>query len=73
MPFTAKLLTLSPWLVLFLINLTFIVPFLMLLYIVKHCWSHQSRKSHNDVTSAIFNRAGAIFGVMLHISIDTGR
>jgi hypothetical protein len=65
MPFTAKLLTLSPWLVLFLINLTFITPFLILLYILQRCWSHQLRRKHNDVASAIFNRAGAIYGVML--------
>lgn len=65
MPFTAKLLTLSPWLFLFLINLTFIAPFLILLFILHRYFPYELRKSHNDVASAIFNRAGAMYGILL--------
>jgi hypothetical protein len=65
MPFTAKLLALSPWIVLFLINLTFIGFALILLFLVKRYWGFEVRKNHNDITSAIFNRTGAIYGMML--------
>jgi hypothetical protein len=65
MPFPAKLLMWSPWLVFFLINLTFVGISLLLLFIIRICFHYEVRQRHNDVASAIFNRAGAIHGIIL--------
>jgi len=65
MPFSAKLLTISPWLVFLLINAFFVVISLLLLFLVRVGFNYQMRQRHNDVASSIFNRAGAIYGIML--------
>jgi len=65
MPFTAKLLMISPTLFYFLINIVFIGISLLLLFIVRQSCPYQTRQRHNDVASSIFNRAGAIYGIML--------
>ncbi len=65
MPLPAKLLMWSPWLVFFLINLTFVGVSLSLLFIIRVYCHYEVRKRHNDVASAIFNRAGAIHGIIL--------
>jgi hypothetical protein len=65
MPFPAKLLMWSPWLVFFLINLVFVGVALLLLLIIRLCCHYQVRQRHNDVASAVFNRAGAIHGIIL--------
>ncbi len=65
MPLPAKLLLWSPWLVFFLINLVFVGVTLALLLILRLCSHYQVRQRHNDVASAVFNRAGAIHGIIL--------
>jgi hypothetical protein len=65
MPLPAKLLMLSPWLAFSLINLVFVGVALSFLVIIRLCCGYQTRRSHNDVASAIFNRAGAIHGIIL--------
>jgi len=65
MPFTAKLLMISPALFFFLINIVFIGISILLLLIVRQSCPYQTRQRHNDVASSIFNRAGAIYGIML--------
>jgi hypothetical protein len=60
-----KLLLLSPWLIFFLINLVFVGISLALLFFIRLCCHYQVRQRHNDVASAIFNRAGAIHGIIL--------
>lgn len=61
----AKLLMMSPWLTFFLINLAFVGVSLSLLFIIRLCFHYEVRQRHNDVASAIFNRAGAIHGIIL--------
>lgn len=65
MPLPAKLLMWSPWLVFFLINLSFVGVSLALLFIIRVGLHYEVRQRHNDVASAIFNRAGAIHGIIL--------
>ena len=65
MPFTAKLLMLSPWLLFILINTLFIGFSISLLYIVRRSAQCQMRKGHNDVAASIFNKAGTVFGIIL--------
>jgi len=65
MPFTAKLLMLSTWLLYILINAVFIGISILLLYIVKRVAHYKIRKSHNDVIASIFNKAGTVFGIMI--------
>jgi hypothetical protein len=65
MPFTAKLLMISPWLLLILINATFIAFSLIIAVIIKLCFPYEMRKSHNDVATAIYTRAAAIYSIML--------
>ena len=65
MPFTAKLLMLSPWLLYIVINAVFIGISILLLYIVKRVAHYKIRKSHNDVIASIFNKAGTVFGIMI--------
>ena len=69
MPFTTKLLTISPWLALLLINTIFVGFSLILLSIIRFFVSYQALKGHNDVVSGIFNRAGAMYGVMLAFTV----
>jgi hypothetical protein len=65
MPFTAKLVTLSPWLLFILINAVFVGISVLSLYIVRWCVHYQIRQSHNDVIASIFTIAGTIFGIMI--------
>jgi hypothetical protein len=65
MPFTAKLLMVSPWLLLILINSIFITFSLMIAAIIKYCFSYETRKSHHDVASSIYSTTVSIFGIML--------
>ncbi|MGA9823093.1 MAG: DUF4239 domain-containing protein [Desulfobaccales bacterium] len=65
MPFTAKLLMLSPWLLYILINAVFIGTSILILYIVKRVAHYKIRQSHNDVIASIFNKAGTVFGIMI--------
>ena len=65
MDLPAKLLMLSPWLTFFLVNTFFVGISLLLLVIIRICFHYQVRQRHNDVASAIFNRAGAIHGIIL--------
>ncbi|MGA9460381.1 MAG: DUF4239 domain-containing protein [Desulfobaccales bacterium] len=65
MPFTAKLLMLSPWLLYILINAVFIGTAILILYIVKRVAHYKIRQSHNDVIASIFNKAGTVVGIMI--------
>jgi uncharacterized protein DUF4239 len=65
MPFTAKLVMLSPWLFLVLINAVFIGTSILILYIIRRIAHYRIRQSHNDVIASIFNKAGTIFGIMI--------
>lgn len=65
MPFTAKLVMLSPWLLFILINAVFIGTSILILCIVRWSAHHKTRQSHNDVIASIFNKAGTVFGIML--------
>ena len=69
MPFTAKLLNLPPWVFFFLINLSLICLSLTLLYLVRRFLPNHERRIHNDVVSGIFNRAGAMYAVMLAFTV----
>ena len=65
MPFTARLVMVSPCLLLFLINAIFILFSILLLVIVRNVCHHKIRKGHNDVIATIFNKAGAIIGIII--------
>jgi hypothetical protein len=65
MPFTAKLLIISPWLLLILINTTFVAFSLIIAAIIKYCFHYETRKSHHDVASSIYSTTVSIFGIML--------
>ena len=65
MPFTAKLVMLSPCLLFFLINTIFILVSILLLVIVRNVCHCKIRQGHNDVITTIFNRAGAIIGIII--------
>ena len=65
MPFTAKLLVISPWLLLILINATFVAFSLMIAAIIKYCFPYETRISHHDVASSIYSTTVSIFGIML--------
>jgi len=65
MPFTAKLVMLSPWLLFILINAVFIGTSLLILYIIRRIAHYKIRQSHNDVIASIFNKAGTVFGIMI--------
>ncbi len=65
MPFTAKLVMLSPGALFFLINTVFILISILLLCLVRKVSHYQIRKSQNDIIATIFNKAGAIFGIMI--------
>ncbi len=65
MPFTAKLVMLSPWLLFILINAVFIGTSILILYIIRRIAHYKIRQSHNDVIASIFNKAGTVFGIML--------
>jgi uncharacterized membrane protein YraQ (UPF0718 family) len=65
MPFTAKLVMLSPVLLYFLINAVFILTSVALLCLVRKCSHYQIRRSQNDVIATIFNKAGALVGIMI--------
>jgi hypothetical protein len=65
MPFTARLVTLSPGWLFFLINVVFVLISAGLLCLVRCCVHYQTRRCQNDVTASIFNKAGAIFGIII--------
>jgi Protein of unknown function (DUF4239) len=65
MPLTAELVMLSPCLLFFLINIVFILISVSLLCLVRKVSHYQIRKSQNDIIATIFNKAGAIFGIMI--------
>ncbi len=65
MPFTARLVMLSPWLLLILINTVFIGTSILILCVVRRIAHYKIRQSHNDVIASIFNKAGTVFGIML--------
>ncbi len=65
MPFTAKLVMLSPWLLFILINAVFIGTSLLILYIIRRIAHYKIRQSHNDVIASIFNKAGTIIGIII--------
>ena len=65
MPFTAKLVMLSPWLLFILINAVFIGTSVLILYIIRRIAHYKIRQSHNDVIASIFNKAGTVFGIMI--------
>ena len=65
MPFTAKLVMLSPWLLFILINAVFIGTSILILYIIRRIAHYKIRQSHNDVIASIFNKAGTVFGIMI--------
>ena len=65
MPFTAKLVMLSPGLLFFLINASFILISVLLLCTIRWWVHYQIRQSQNDVIGSIFTKAGTIFGVLI--------
>jgi Protein of unknown function (DUF4239) len=65
MPLMAKLLNLSPWLVLLLINTMFIGITFLLLFLSRSFISSQVKRDHYEVISTIFARAAAMFGILL--------
>ena len=65
MPLTAKLVNLSPWLVLLLINTISIGISLMILFLSRCFISSQVKKDHYEVVSTIFARTATMFGVLL--------
>jgi hypothetical protein len=65
MPFTAKLVMVSPCLLLFLINAIFILFAILLLVIVRNVTHYKTRQSQNEVIAPIFNKAGAVFGIII--------
>lgn len=65
MPFSAKLLFISPWLFLFTINIFFIIVSLILLFLVRQFIPYHVRQSHNGLISDVSGKAVAMFGVLL--------
>lgn len=65
MALPAKLLILPPWLLFLLINLVFVGVALSFLTLVRLCFHKQMQQGHNEMANPIFNRAGAIHGIIL--------
>jgi hypothetical protein len=65
MPLTAKLVMVPHGLLLFLVNALFILFSILLLVLVRNLCHYTIRKSQNEVITPIFNRAGAIFGIII--------
>ena len=65
MPLMARILNLSPWLVLLLINAMFIGVTLLLLFFSRSLIPSKVKIDHYEVVSTIFARAAAMFGILL--------
>ncbi len=65
MPFTAKLLMLSPVLLYFIIIAVFLGISLGLFFIITRLIHYQTRQRDNVISSSVFNRIGAMYGVLL--------
>lgn len=65
MPFTARLVMLSPGWLYILLNVVFVLAAIGLLCLVRWSVHYQTRRCQNDVTASIFNKAGAIYGIMI--------
>jgi hypothetical protein len=65
MPLMARILNLSPWLVLLLINAMFIGVTLLLLFLSRSFIPSKVKRDHYEVVSTIFARAAAMFGILL--------
>ena len=65
MPLMARILNLSQWLVLLLINAMFIGVTLLLLFLSRSFIPSKVKRDHYEVVSTIFDRAAAMFGILL--------
>ena len=63
--FHCQTVMLSPGWLFLLINAVFVLISVGLLCLVRCCVHYQTRRCQNDVTASIFNKAGAIFGIII--------